>query len=231
MDAENAARQAERSAAAAQNAPEHRIPFATLVLAIASIGVWLAASLLLWLAGNDMDGSGADRWIYEPAVIGLSLGLAGILWFAAIYFREDAAGENLSHRLRSAIAGSIVIVFVLLVVDLLTLTDFRVALEDIDAILAETGSDVDAQTAGDIAARSVSFVENLLDAFKTVVITIVGFYFAAGAVEAVADKVKESRQTEAIAGIESAEVMKQAAEINKDAAVINRETAGGPPGG
>jgi hypothetical protein len=88
-----------------------RIPGATKWLAILSIIVWFLASVALWISGAVDETSRWAKYIYEPAVVGLSLGFVAIAWFAAIYFREGDFQDNADNRLRSAIAGSVVLLF------------------------------------------------------------------------------------------------------------------------
>jgi uncharacterized membrane protein len=231
--AEKAATNAADSAAAAKKSAETKIPTITTVLAILSVIAWVLAWVLLWISGAADQGSWADKRIYEPAIVGLSLGFVAIAWFAAIYFREEDTDQSANQRLRSAIAGSVVLVFVLLVIDLLTLANFRVALQDIKAVVASSSaaptgpsgsasaSGGDATAVAVAAQTSVSFVEGLLDSFKWVVITIVGFYFAAGTAEAVTKKVSESKEARADAEVRAAEAKRDAASATLDAARIH----------
>jgi hypothetical protein len=175
-------------------------------LIVTSIVVWFLSWLFLWVSA---EWKSAD-WIFEPAVVGLTLGLVSLLWFAAIYFREEAAGENLSHRLRSAIAGSVVLLFLLLVVDLLTIAGLRESLEELN-LTSGTSGGTEAS-----AEDALTFVEGMLDTFKWVVISVVGFYFGAGALESVGNNYQQANETRAEADV-------RVAEANRDAARATAE--------
>jgi hypothetical protein len=180
------------------------VPKLSKWLALSSLVPWTLAWVALWASAE----WGRAGWIFEPAAVGLSLGLTAMLWFAAIYFREDVASEP-SHRLRSAIAGSVVLVFLLLVIDLLTIAGLRDSLKELNE---GAGSGTGGAASADDA---LSFVEGLLGTFRWVVITVVGFYFAAGAAEAVGKNVEEAKK----AGAEAEKATAEAAKVRAQADV------------
>jgi hypothetical protein len=171
------------------------------VLAVGSLVAWVFSWALLWLSG---EGQG---WVYEPAVVGLTLGLVALSWFAAIYSWErpndgdsTKANADRSHRLRSAIAGSVVVMFLILVVDLLTIAGMRESLADLN-------TSTDAQRGeGASAEQALTFVEGVFDTFRWVVVAVVGFYFAAGAAESIGRNIEQSNRTRADAQIKVAEI-------------------------
>jgi hypothetical protein len=161
---------------------------------IASSVVWFVSWLLLWMSAE----WGKAGWIFEPAVVGLTLGLVALMSFAAIYFAVPT--ETLQERLRSAIAGSVVLLFLLLVVDLLTIAGFRESLSELNA--SSGGMEASAEDA-------LTFVEGIFDTFKWVVIAVVGFYFGAGAAEAVGNNIQASAEARAEADVQIAQATAQ----------------------
>jgi hypothetical protein len=173
---------------------------------IAIAAIWTLVCALIWISNTWGRATGN---IHEPAVVGLSLGLAAILSFTAIYFRERSASADRGHRLRSAIAGSVVLLFLLLVIDLMTIAGFRDSLQTIrEAGGGNTASN--STSPAPTADEAFSFVEGIFDTFKWVVITVVGFYFAAGAAEAVGSNIQKASETRAQAAVQVAQLQTQA---------------------
>jgi len=114
--------------------------------------------------------------VFEPALVAIQLGVIAIATFLALYLRES------DNRVRAALAGAVVLPFVLLIVDLLTLPDFR-------GSLTGTGGGGGAIETG---AR-LDFVQSMFDTFKWVVVTVVAFYFAAEASEKVTTTVQAEK--------------------------------------
>jgi hypothetical protein len=83
---------------------------------------WLASWALLWLSAEGWD------WIYEPAVVGASLGVTALIIFPAIYVREE------TDKLKGAIAATFIVLFILLFIYLLTIRDFREALSTVQSV-------------------------------------------------------------------------------------------------
>lgn len=151
--------------------------------------IWLVTWILLWISQSDS--SGAWSWINQPALVALQLGLLGLLTFVGIYVSETEG------QLRAAIAATVVIVFILLVIDLLTIVEFRLALTEVGDVPLEGGADA-SDPASDASASAsaevaTSFVEGLFGTFKWVVTSIVAFYFAAGAAQEITDKVQSAK--------------------------------------
>jgi hypothetical protein len=143
-------------------------------LGLGSLVLWVLTWGLIW------QGRVNERWgahIFEPALIAIQLGGVSIAVFLALYMRER------EDRMRSALAGAVVIPFLLLVVDLLTLPDFRGSL----------GGGVGGSGASVSVAARLDFVQQLFDTFRWVVTAVVGFYFSAEAAEAITDKVQAGR--------------------------------------
>jgi len=85
--------------------------------------IWGGTWILIWI---DRVNKHRD-FVDEPAAVGLSLGVITIILFSAILMRaEDRAGG-----IRAAIAASFIVLFLLLVVDLLTISGFRESLTDV----------------------------------------------------------------------------------------------------
>jgi hypothetical protein len=159
----------------------------------------------------------AEWWsgVYEPAVVGLSLGVIALMWFAAIFLSASDIG-SMRERLRSAIAASVVLIFLLLVVDLLTIAGFREALSRLNS-----ANEVPNATAKD----ALNFVESMLGTFKWVVITVVGFYFGTTAAESVGQNIQNSAESKAEAA--SAQARAEEARANADVEIARAQAASG----
>lgn len=180
-------------------------------------------ALLSWIAiwaartSPEAETEAFGKWlwfkVHEPSVVAIQLGLVGILFFIAVFYGDPG------NRMRSALAGSFLLVFTLLIIDLLTIPEFRNALVDIaDVPLSEiTGAEdsateaptvtetTQAQPAVEVAKVARSFVEGLFGTFKWVVTAVVGFYFAAASAEAITKKATEAKTARAGVELQRAE--------------------------
>ena len=170
--------------------------------------VWAIGWVWIWAGHASKE---TAKWVYEPAVVALSLGLIAILVFAYIFDKQT------DDKVRASIAITFVLVFLLLVIDLLTIKEFREALSDVSdvkvtvtredgglAISAvesdtpcestptptgptgapETGAPDETTTCIPVANEAkTSFVEGLFGTFKWALTAIIAFYFLTGAIE------------------------------------------------
>jgi hypothetical protein len=161
-------------------------------LGLGSLVLWFVSWGLIWQ--GRVNTAWADN-IFEPAVVAIQLGGVAIAVFVALHLRE---GDD---RMRSAIAGAVIVPYLLLVIDLLTLPDFRESL---------AGSAGGGATTLDPTAR-LDFVQQMFDTFKWSVTAVVGFYFTAEAANGVADKVQTGKTNRSTAEAMKAQAMAQAA--------------------
>jgi hypothetical protein len=143
-------------------------------LGLGSLALWVLTWGLIW------QGRVNERWgvnIFEPALVAIQLGGVSIAVFLALYMRER------EDRMRSALAGAVVIPFLLLVIDLVTLPDFRGSL----------GGGVGGGAASVSVAARLDFVQQMFDTFRWVVTAVVGFYFTAEAAEAITERVQDAK--------------------------------------
>lgn len=112
--------------------------------------IWVLSWAMVWI---DRVNTRID-FVDEPSAIALSLGAIAIILFAAVYLRgrlpsapsnreadgDDAEGGG--DRIRAAIATTFIVVFLLLVIDLLTIPGFRGSLSDVaDVAVTATGTE------------------------------------------------------------------------------------------
>ena len=144
-----------------------------LWLCLGGLVLWFLTWGLIWQ--GRVNSGWADN-IFEPALVAIQLGGIAIVTFLALYLRETTNG------IRGAIAGAVVLPFLLLVVDLVTLPDFRASL---------AGGSGGGGTVN--PAARLDFVQSMFDTFKWVVVTVVAFYFTAEATERVTENVQTAK--------------------------------------
>jgi len=105
--------------------------------------IWVGSWGLVWV---DRVSQRLD-FVDEPSVVAMSLGAIAIVLFAAVYLRgrlprrqvgvesttapAGITGRDAADRIREAIATTFIVVFLLLVIDLLTIPGFRGSLSDV----------------------------------------------------------------------------------------------------
>ena len=184
-----------------------------------NVWVWAGIALIWGISWLFLWGSaewGWD-WVYEPALVAISLGSIALIVFAAIYVREE------TEKMKGAIAATFIVVFLLLAIDLLTIKPFRDSLSDVsDVEVVATGTETSStgasaepcpspspvvegteETAVECVpapAVAVSFVDGLFGVFKWGITAIIIFYFGVGtAADAVKTAAKEKTERAQIA--------------------------------
>ena len=153
--------------------------------------LWLGGWIAMWVDRADADLNFVD----EPSVVAISLGLSAIVTFTALILKSADTGGGL----RSAIAATFILVFLLLMVYLLTIPQFRQSLSDVAHVSVNAGAPL--QESGDVNAEpcpspsageeptcvtvpelAVSFVDGLFGVFTWAVSAIIIAFFGSEAV-------------------------------------------------
>jgi hypothetical protein len=180
------------------------------------IVIWAASWVLIigryagWLKGTPLD-------VPFFATVGFSTGLLALLTFGSFYVSKDTPVDT---AIRTSIAASLVIFYVVLVTDLLVVPGF------IGALGTGTAATADTQAAA-------SFGQSIFTGLSGFVGIVLAFYFAAGAVEKAAEHVKDAVTTRAATAADAQkEVATIAAEAQKhvaDQTLAAAHVQSGPP--
>lgn len=150
-------------------------------LLISVLVVYVVGWLLIWLEeaqSEDWIFKPAD-FIWQPAVVAIQLGFGAVATFIALY-SLDPAGES---RVRSAITGMFVVLYVFLVVDVLTIPGLRDIANEGETV---AGTEENILLAG-------SFLSSALRTLTWAVSIIVGFHFASTAAENVTERIQTAK--------------------------------------
>ncbi|HVR80004.1 MAG TPA: hypothetical protein VMS99_16625 [Acidimicrobiia bacterium] len=140
--------------------------------------VYVVAWVLIW-----MEESQTEDWLFEPgnfiwqpAVVAIQLGFGAVATFIALYSLET----NEESRVRSAITGMFVVLYVFLLVDVLTIPGLRDIANAGEAIIGDEEN----------ILLTGSFLASALRTLTWTVGIIVGFHFASTAAENVTKKIQ-----------------------------------------
>lgn len=153
-----------------------------------SLSIWGAAWALIWIRRASHEESDAQTLIQEPIIFVLALGLIALVTFSCVLLMRPDDG------IRSAIAGSFILVFLLMMIALPVVPEF---LGTLIAAPGEGQSIPEAEAAARAnvarAQHIATFFASLFETFKWAITAVIGFYFAATASERVTERIQAGR--------------------------------------
>lgn len=166
--------------------------------------LWFLSWVLIWFHYQvESAADGMDVWVPFDVpyfiTIGASVGLITLLTFGSFYVTRDRTPDE---SMRSAIAATLIVFYVVLITDLLVMPD----------LITGLGSAAVATDATEEAAAVTSFGQNLILGLSGFVGTIVAFYFAATAVLDKSTKDNEAKKEVARVELETSRNQLAAAE-------------------